>query len=83
MGGSVDFLPLTLTYFVSNSLGSVTPSPDSIGSVGMVLAASLQVTGISLSIGLPATVLYRLVTSYGRIPFDWVAMKWMGHKDLL
>ncbi|WP_233050591.1 lysylphosphatidylglycerol synthase transmembrane domain-containing protein [Schaalia cardiffensis] len=83
MGGSMDFLPLALTYLASNSLGSVIPSPGGIGPVEAALTAGLQVAGVSLSIGLPTAVLYRLVTFYGRIPFGWVAMKWMEHKDLL
>lgn len=83
MGGSLDFLSLALTYLASNSLGSVIPSPGGIGPVEAALTAGLQVTGIPLSIALPTAVLYRLVTFYGRIPFGWLAMKWMERKDLL
>ncbi|MCI7671613.1 MAG: lysylphosphatidylglycerol synthase domain-containing protein [Schaalia hyovaginalis] len=83
MGGSLDFLSLALTYLASNSLGSVIPSPGGIGPVEAALTAGLQVAGIPLSIGLPTAVLYRLVTFYGRIPFGWLAMKWMERKDLL
>lgn len=83
MGGSLDFLSLALTYLASNSLGSVIPAPGGIGPVEAALTAGLQVAGIPLSIGLPTAVLYRLVTFYGRIPFGWVAMKWMERKDLL
>lgn len=83
MGGSMDPVPLALTYLASNSLGSVIPSPGGIGPVEAALTAGLQVAGVPLSIGLPTAVLYRLVTFYGRIPFGWVAMKWMERKDLL
>lgn len=83
MGGRLDFLPLALTYLASNSLGSVIPSPGGIGPVEAALTAGLQVAGVPLSIGLPTAVLYRLVTFYGRIPFGWLAMKWMERKDLL
>ena len=83
MGGSLDFLSLALTYLASNSLGSVIPSPGGIGPVEAALTAGLQVAGVPLSIGLPTAVLYRLVTFYGRLPFGWLAMKWMERKDLL
>ncbi|CRH94195.1 conserved hypothetical protein [Chlamydia trachomatis] len=83
MGGSMNFLSLALTYLASNSLGSVIPSPGGIGPVEATLTAGLQVAGVPLSIGLPTAVLYRLVTFYGRIPFGWLAMKYMERKDLL
>lgn len=83
MGGSLDFVSLALTYLASNSLGSVVPSPGGIGPVEAALTAGLQVAGIPLSIGLPTAVLYRLVTFYGRIPFGWLAMKWLERKDLI
>lgn len=83
LGGSLDFLSVALTYLASNSLGSVIPSPGGIGPVEAALTAGLQVAGIPLSIGLPTAVLYRLVTFYGRIPFGWLAMKYMEKKDLL
>ena len=83
MGGSMNLLSLALTYLASNSLGSVIPSPGGIGPVEATLTAGLQVAGVPLSIGLPTAVLYRLVTFYGRIPFGWLAMKYMERKDLL
>lgn len=83
MGGSLNFSSLTLTYLVSNSLGSVIPAPGGIGPVEATLTAGLQVAGVALSIGLPTAVLYRLVTFYGRIPFGWVAMKYLEKKNLI
>ena len=79
----MNLLSLALTYLASNSLGSVIPSPGGIGPVEATLTAGLQVAGVPLSIGLPTAVLYRLVTFYGRIPFGWLAMKYMERKDLL
>ncbi|WP_231367317.1 lysylphosphatidylglycerol synthase transmembrane domain-containing protein [Schaalia sp. ZJ405] len=83
MGGSLDFASLAITYLASNSLGSVIPSPGGIGPVETALTAGLQVAGVSLSIGLPTAILYRLVTFYGRIPFGWLAMKWMEKRNLI
>lgn len=83
MGGSLEFSNVALTYLTSNALGSVIPSPGGIGPVETALTAGLQVAGVSVSIGLPTAIIYRLVTFYGRIPFGWVAMKYMERKDLI
>jgi hypothetical protein len=83
MGGSLEFSNVALTYLTSNALGSIIPSPGGIGPVETALTAGLQVAGVSVSIGLPTAIIYRLVTFYGRIPFGWVAMKYMERKDLI
>ncbi|WP_022867181.1 lysylphosphatidylglycerol synthase transmembrane domain-containing protein [Schaalia vaccimaxillae] len=83
MGGSMSLSNLAITYLASNTLGSVIPSPGGIGPVETALTAGLQVAGIPLSIGLPTAIIYRLMTFYGRIPFGWVAMKYMEKRDLI
>lgn len=82
-GGHLDLMTLAITYLVSNSLGSVIPSPGGIGPVEGALFGGLRVAGISTSIALSTAVLYRLVTFYGPIPLGWIAMKVMQRKDLL
>ena len=43
----------------------------------------LTVAGVSSSVAIATALLYRLVTFYGRIPFGWLAMKYMEKKDLI
>ncbi len=81
--GHLDITTLAITYLVSNSVGSVVPSPGGIGPVETALISGLQVAGVPASIAFSTALLYRLVTFYGRIPFGWAAMKVMQKKDLL
>ena len=43
----------------------------------------MTVAGVSSSVAIATALLYRLVTFYGRIPFGWLAMKYMEKKDLI
>ena len=47
------------------------------------LTSGLTVAGVSSSVAIATALLYRLVTFYGRIPFGWLAMKYMEKKDLI
>jgi uncharacterized membrane protein YbhN (UPF0104 family) len=82
-GGRLSLTTLAVTFLVSNSLGSVIPSPGGIGPVEGALTGGLTVAGLPVSIALSAAVLYRLVTFYGRVPFGYVATRVMQKKGLL
>ena len=83
MGGSLNFSTVSLTYLTANAAGSFIPSPGGIGTVETALTSGLTVAGISSSVAIATALLYRLVTFYGRIPFGWLAMKYMEKKDLI
>lgn len=76
-------LTLTITFLVSTTVGSVVPSPGGIGPVEAALTGGLQVAGIPGAIAISTAVVYRLVTFYGRIPFGWVATRYLQRKDLI
>lgn len=83
MGGSLNFSTVSLTYLTANAAGSFIPSPGGIGTVETALTSGLTVAGISSSGAIATALLYRLVTFYGRIPFGWLAMKYMEKKNLI
>ena len=83
MGGSLNFSTVSLTYLTANAAGSFIPSPGGIGTVETALTSGLTVAGISSSVAIATALLYRLVTFYGRIPFGWLAMKYMEKKNLI
>lgn len=82
-GGQLPLTTLAVTFLVSNSLGSVIPSPGGIGPVEGALTGGLTVAGLPVSVALSAAVLYRLVTFYGRVPFGYFATRHMQKKGLL
>ena len=83
MGGSLNFSTVAITYLTANAAGSFIPSPGGIGTVETALTSGLTVAGVSSSVAIATALLYRLVTFYGRIPFGWLAMKYMEKKDLV
>ena len=83
MGGSLNFSTVSITYLTANAAGSFIPSPGGIGTVETALTSGRTVAGISSSVAIATALLYRLVTFYGRIPFGWLAMKYMEKKDLI
>ena len=83
MGGSLNFSTVSITYLTANAAGSFIPSPGGIGTVETALTSGLTVAGISSSVAITTALLYRLVTFYGRIPFGWLAMKYMEKKNLI
>ena len=82
-GGSASIISSSITYLVSNIVGSTVPSPGGIGPVEAALWGGLQVVGVASSIALSTAVLYRLATFYGRVPFAWVAMHYLQKHDCL
>ena len=83
MGGSLNFSTVAITYLTANAAGSFIPSPGGIGTVETALTSGLTVAGVSSSVAIATALLYRLVTFYGRIPFGWLAMKYMEKRDLI
>ncbi|WP_350258127.1 lysylphosphatidylglycerol synthase transmembrane domain-containing protein [Scrofimicrobium sp. R131] len=76
-------MTVTITFLVSTTLGSIIPSPGGIGPVEAALTGGLQVAGIPGAVAISAAVIYRLVTFYGRIPFGWLAMRYLQRRDLI
>lgn len=82
-GYSLPIMTLALTFLISNTLGSIVPSPGGIGPVEAALTGGLAVAGIPYSIALSTALIYRLLTFWGRVPFGWFALRYLQRKDLV
>ena len=66
---------LTVTFLVSNTIGSMIPTPGGLGPVEAALTAGLKVAGIPGTAALSAVLLYRLLSFWFRAPVGWLALK--------
>ncbi|MDP9806481.1 uncharacterized membrane protein YbhN (UPF0104 family) [Trueperella bonasi] len=74
-GYELPLITLAITYLLSNSVGSVVPSPGGIGPVEAALTGGLVIAGIPSSVAFSTAIVYRLFTFWGRVPLGWVALQ--------
>ncbi len=79
-GRSLSLVDVAVIYLVGNALGAMLPTPGGLGGVEGALTAGLTAAGIPASIAFSVTILYRLVTYWGRVPIGWVAMRYLERK---
>ncbi|MDY5152809.1 conserved hypothetical protein [Actinobaculum suis] len=82
-GETLPITTLAITYLVSNSVGSIVPSPGGIGPVEAALTGGLVVAGIPYSVAFSTAMLYRLTTFWIRVPVGWVALRVLQKKDII
>jgi len=76
-GASLPVLDLALVFLVSNTLGSLIPTPGGIGAVEGSIALGLTLVGIDSAVALSAAVLFRVLTYWARAPLGWLAMNYL------
>ena len=79
-GRSLNLVDVAVIYLVGNALGALVPTPGGLGGVEGALTAGLTAAGIPASIAFSVTMLYRVVTYWGRVPIGWVAMRYLERK---
>lgn len=82
-GHSLSFPALSVTFLLSNTAGSVIPTPGGIGPVEAALTGGLTLAGITAAVALSAAVVFRLVTFYIQVPIGWLALRVMQKRDLV
>ena len=82
-GHSLPISTLAITYLVSQSAGSMIPSPAGIGPVEVALTSGLALAGVPSGIALSATIVFRVLTLLARIPIGWVALKYLQSRHVL
>lgn len=82
-GYSLSPITLAITFLVSNSAGSVVPSPGGIGPVEVALTSGLALAGIPYATAVSVTIVYRLLTFWGRVPLGWLALRYLERKHLI
>ncbi|MFP7696690.1 flippase-like domain-containing protein [Trueperella sp. LYQ143] len=82
-GYQLPLITLAITYLISNSVGSIVPSPGGIGPVEAALTGGLAIAGIPYSIAFSTAILYRLLTFWGRVPLGWIALQVAQKKNMI
>lgn len=82
-GYHLPLITLVVTYLVSNTVGSMVPSPGGIGPVEAALTGGLTLARVPYSIAFSTALLYRLVTFWGRVPLGWIAMRACQRRDVI
>ncbi len=82
-GYTLSPITLAITFLVSNSAGSVVPSPGGVGPVEVALTSGLALAGIPYATALSTTVIYRLLTFWGRVPLGWAALRYLEKTDAI
>ena len=82
-GYELPIMTLAVTYLVSNTVGSMVPSPGGIGPVEAALTGGLTLSRIPSSVAFSTAILYRLVTFWGRVPLGWVALRMCQRKGII
>lgn len=73
----------TFIFLLANSLGSAVPTPGGLGAVEAALSLSFTAVGVPSAIALSATLVYRVVFYWLRIPVGALAMKWLDRHNLV
>ncbi|MFD0705292.1 YbhN family protein [Alloscardovia venturai] len=82
-GSSAGYIETTFIFLVANTLGSAAPTPGGLGGVETTLTVAFTGVGIPSAVALSATLLFRVMTYWLRIPMGALAMHWMGKKNLI
>ncbi|GAB3440465.1 hypothetical protein GCM10027570_05980 [Streptomonospora sediminis] len=73
-GGRADVAALVVVFLAGNAIGSAAPTPGGLGAVEAALLGGLTaVAGVPAAVGLPAVLLYRLLTFWLPVLPGWGA----------
>jgi len=73
----------TFIYLLSSTIGSAVPTPGGLGGVEAMLFAAFTGTGVPGAIAMSATMLFRVLTYWIRIPMGALSMKWLQKRNML
>jgi uncharacterized membrane protein YbhN (UPF0104 family)/tRNA A-37 threonylcarbamoyl transferase component Bud32 len=83
VGGHPPILATTVVFLAGNAVGSAAPTPGGVGAVEAALSAGLSAIGIPVHEGIPAVLVFRLVTYWLPIPLGWVAYLALERRGVL
>lgn len=76
-------MAIILIFLLANTAGSAVPTPGGLGAVEATLTVAFTSVGIPPTIALSATLLYRLMFYWARIPLGALAMRHLVKQHLL
>lgn len=70
-------------FLLANAIGSAAPTPGGLGGVEAALTVSFGAAGVPAGVALSATLLYRALFYWLRIPLGAWAMHWLDKRNLI
>jgi len=82
-GGGATFIAVTIVTMVGGTLASAAPTPGGVGAVEAALIGGLAAFGLPAAVGVPAVLLYRVITCWLPVLIGWPVMRWMTQKEMI
>lgn len=82
-GGGTTFVTVTVVTMVGGTLASAAPTPGGVGAVEAALIGGLAAFGVSAAVGVPAVLLYRVLTCWLPVFVGWPIMRWLTTNDMI
>ena len=82
-GGGTTFVTVTVVTMVGGTLAAAAPTPGGVGAVEAALIGGLAAFGVPTAIGVPAVLLYRVLTVWLPVFAGWPIMRWLTAKDMI
>ncbi|MBU3059964.1 flippase-like domain-containing protein [Nocardia sp. NEAU-G5] len=82
-GGHTTFVTVTVVTMIGGTLASAAPTPGGVGAVEAALIGGLAAFGVSAGIGVPAVLLYRVLTCWLPVFCGWPIMRWLTTNDMI
>ncbi len=82
-GGHTTFVTVTVVTMIGGTLASAAPTPGGVGAVEAALIGGLAAFGVSAAIGVPAVLLYRVLTCWLPVFCGWPIMRWMNTSNMI
>ncbi|MGZ4583163.1 MAG: flippase-like domain-containing protein [Mycobacterium sp.] len=82
-GGGVTLVAVTIVTMIGGTLASSAPTPGGVGAVEAALIGGLAAFGLPAAVGVPAVLLYRVITCWVPVSIGWPVMRWMTEKDMI
>ena len=82
-GGGATFVAVTIVTMVGGTLASAAPTPGGVGAVEAALIGGLAAFGVPAAVGVPAVLLYRVITCWLPVFIGWPVMRWMTQKQMI
>ncbi|MHA7135116.1 flippase-like domain-containing protein [Oerskovia turbata] len=79
-GVDLTLIEVAVIYLVGNAAGAAVPTPGGLGTIEGALILGLTAAGVSSPLATSATILFRVVTYWARIPIGWAAMRYLQRK---
>jgi uncharacterized protein (TIRG00374 family) len=82
-GGNTSFVTVTVVTMIGGTLASAAPTPGGVGAVEAALIGGLAAFGVPPAIGVPAVLLYRVLTCWLPVFVGWPVMRWLTKNDMI